>query len=251
MTTVRTEIRDFKFLIWERLSLTVVEGNREGIYSCRISDIERDRLVISRPEHERGDAILENNRTVTVFCTRSDAAYGFRARVREARPKSPDFMYLLDLGDIQRMQRRRFVRIHTTIPVHYTVLPRPLREPIDPKILPMTAAHTLDLSAGGMLVAVSNSITTEDLLLIGFDSPGSLHLPRYILAACRYAGINDDKQPVAGVEFILNEDLPKHLNQSEMMLIPCEATAFDDRMQNALVSDISNEQPVVSRKGLL
>ena len=250
MAMARVDIRPFEFLIWERLRLTVGEEGQEGIYSCRLSDIKQDRLTISRPHFERGHSLLADNRAVTVYCTRSDAVYAFSARIKETLPKSPDTMYLMDLGSIKRVQRRRFVRIDAMIRVNYAVLTRPLKNPVDLDKISMTTARSINLSAGGMLIA-ADEVGVDDLLLLAIDSYSLTKLPRYLLAACRHSGKDGDKQRVAGVEFILREDLPRYLNKSEVKLIPKEALLFDDRMQNGLVSEIFNEQLVMRQKGLL
>jgi len=251
MAMARADIRPFQLLIWERLRLTVGKEGQEGNYSCRLSDIKRDRLIISRPHFERGHTLLADNRVVTVYCTRADAVYAFSARIKETQPKSPDTMYLLDLGSIKRVQRRRFVRIDTMMRVNYAVLPRPIKDPINLAILPMVATRSINLSAGGMLIAVEDNVGVDDLLLISFEPCGLTKLPQYILAACRHSGTDNDKQRVAGMEFILQEDLPRYLSKSEERLIPKEAILFDDRMQNVLVSEIFSEQLVMRQKGLL
>ena len=251
MTTVRSEIYPFKFQIWERIRLTVGEEGHEGTYSCRISDIGKNRLVISRPVFERGNTLLANNRIVTVYCIRSDAAYSFSARLKETEPKSADQMYLLDLGAVKRVQRRRFVRLDKSIRMKYKTLPHPVQEPVDPETDKMSMARSLNLSAGGMLISIDGEMAVNDILLLAIESCGLDKLPPYLLAVCRHAGLRDNKQRVAGIEFILIEDLPHYLKDSELNLIPAEARRFDDSMQNALVSEIFAEQLVLRQKGLL
>jgi c-di-GMP-binding flagellar brake protein YcgR len=251
MATVQAETKTFKFHIWERLRLTVGDEGREGTYSCRLSDIHDDRLVISRPQYERGKTLMSDNRIVTVYSIRSDAAYAFSARLKETRPKSADEMYLLELGKIRRVQRRRFVRLDKLIRLKYLVLPRPVKKPIEPRAAEMIASQSINLSAGGLLIPVDTDMAVEDILFLALESYGLGKLPPYMLAACRHTRILENKQQVAGVEFILHEDLPRYLSRSEIPFLPEAALRFDDSMQNELVSELFAEQLVMRQKGIL
>lgn len=251
ITTTRIDDRPFQFLKWERLSLMVGKVGQEGVYTCRLSDIKQDRLIISRPQYERGNSQLADNRKVTVFCTRADAVYAFSARVKEARPKSSDTMCLMDLGNVRRAQRRRFVRTETIIRMKYGIIPRPPKTRVDPGTVILIPAHSVNLSAGGMLIAITGDVSVNDLFLLSSDARPLEKLPRYMLAACRHTRVDDDCQRVAGVEFILNEDLPRYFTDIEMKLLPDEATHFDDRMQNGLVGEIFSERLLMCQKGLM
>lgn len=250
MATVRAEIDTFRFHIWERVLLTTGDEGNEGIYSCRISDIKNNRLIISRPVFERGKSLLADNRIVSAYCTRADAVYSFSARLRETRPKSPDTMYLLDMGKIRRVQRRRFVRLEKSISLKYMVLPRPIQEPIDLSSSSIESG-TLNMSAGGLLIKNNSELAVEDTLLVIFESCSLKKLPSHILAVCRHTSLNDNKQKVSGVEFILREDLPRYLKDTELKMVPPAATQFDDSMQNGLVSEVFSEQLVMRQKGQL
>ncbi len=251
MPRVRAETQSFEFQIWERLRVTVGSEKSEGIYTCRVSDIQKDRLIISRPQFERGNSLLADNRTVTVYSTRADAAYAFSARIKETQPKSQDVMYLLDLGPVRRVQRRRFVRLLKVIPIKHKILQRPLTRPI---VLPSSGSvksKTLDLSAGGALIEVKDEIVPESLLLLVLGPCDLKNLPPHMLAVCRHGRVNELGQRVAGLEFILQEDIRRYLSESELKQLPEALTRFDDHMQNGLVSEIFAEQLMMRKKGLL
>jgi c-di-GMP-binding flagellar brake protein YcgR len=251
MPHVQAETQPFKFQIWERLRVTVGSEKSEGIYTCRVSDIKKDRLIISRPQFERGNSLLADNRTVMIYSTRADAAYAFSARIKETQPKSQDVMYLLDLGHVRRVQRRRFVRLLKVIPIKYKILQRPVSRPI---VLPPAGSvksKTLDLSAGGALIEVKDETALESLLLLALGPCDLRNLPPHLLAVCRHGRVNELGQRVAGLEFILQEDIRRYLYGSELKRIPEAFTKFDDHMQNGLVSEIFAEQLVMRKKGLL
>ncbi|MCP4568320.1 MAG: flagellar brake protein [FCB group bacterium] len=239
--------------VWERLQLVVGDEGQEGVYNCRVSDITNDRLIISRPAFAYGKSLLADNRRVAVQFTRSDAAYAFNARLKETEPKSDDAMYLLDLGEVSRRQRRRFVRLEKMITFKYHLLPRPLGAVPDLSALAksMTIARTQNISAGGLLTAAGDDIDVGSLLLLDFAGSGLKNIPRFLIAVCRRSEKSSTDKQVVGVEFILRDALPQYLKKHELKLIPGEAGQFTPFVQNLLVSELFAEQLILRQKGLL
>ena len=101
------------------------------------------------------------------------------------------------------------------------------------------------------MISIESDMAVDNIMLITIESCDLGKLPHYLLAVCRHTGTNDNKQRVAGVEFILLEDLPRYLKDSELKLIPEEARLFDDSMQNSLVTEVFSEQLIMRQKGLL
>ena len=251
MGTARITIPNQAVQLWERLELVAGEPGAEGIYSCRVADILPDRLLISRPVYEHGRTLLSDNRTVDVNFTRADAAYTFPARIRELEPKSDDRMLLLDLGSVRRLQRRRFVRIDKTEGLTYRVLPHPLN--VMPEKGEDGSMHTrsINLSAGGMLIQAQERLAQSERLLLDMAPCSFRNFPRYLAAVCRHCRLDDNQRLVAGIEFLLEEDLFRHFTMAEIELLPIEVRRFDFHMQNALVAEIFAEQIVMRQKGLL
>lgn len=222
-----------------------------GMYSCRISDIADDHLVISRPYFEGGNSLLADNRIVTVYCTRADAAYSFSARIKETEPKSVDTMYLLNMGPVTRSQRRRFVRLNIDVPLKYRRIPHPVSAPVLLATHDMTDSRSIDLSAGGMLIGVSDTVKSDDLLALAMQASQFAQLPHWLLATCRHISVGSAGERMAGIELILRDDLPRYLNNTEARHIPEDLTLFDDKMQNAFASELFAEQLLMRQKGIL
>ncbi|MEE9442123.1 MAG: flagellar brake domain-containing protein [candidate division Zixibacteria bacterium] len=240
-----------KVQVWERLQIAVGETGKEGIYSCRVMDIENRRLIISRPEFMYGDSLLANNRIVSVRFTRADAAYSFRARLKELHPKSPETMHLTELGRVQRLQRRRFVRLDKMMPVKYFVPKRPIKETLDISKVKYLDSKTINISAGGLLMTTEEKINLNTLMVIDLTHINIKNLPSYVIAVCRQARHSDKRKWMTGVEFILAEDLPKFLRNPELSCIPDNLKDFYDRRQNELVSELFNEQLEMRQKGII
>ncbi len=237
--------------VWERLQIIVGEAGKEGVYISRVLDISEDRLIISRPMFSHGRSLLTDNRVVQANFTRADAAYSFSARIKEMEPKSPDEMYLLNPGEIRRMQRRRFVRLEKAAKVGYMILPRPLNKKIKLKPEAFKTVITVNVSAGGLLIPVEDDLASGNLILIDFTRSGIKSISDYIIAVCRHVRTNEEKKRVAGVELILREDLALYLKPGEGAMIPKEARQFNLNIQNGLVGELFNEQLIMRQKGLL
>lgn len=251
MLSPQTHIQDGTIRIWEHLQLVTGKPGREGYYSCRVTDIKKDRLIISRPVFDYGHTLLANNRVVDVNFTRADAAYTFTARLKETAPKSPDRMFLINLGAVRRQQRRRFVRLDETIAIGYQALPQPVKEPVELEKDNFTKINTINISAGGLLFPASDAVQIGTTLLLDMASSGFRKVPRYMFAVCRQARKNEDKLWVAGAEFIVADDLYHHLRPEELSQLPEEVTMFTFRMQNELVAEIFAKQLILRKKGLL
>lgn len=251
MSAVSVKSKDFPVQIWERLELVAGSGEREGVYSCRVSDMGQKILYVSRPVFEHGQALLANKRMILVRFTRGDAAYGFSARLCETDPKSTDTMILKNIGDIRRIQRRRFVRIEKIMNLRYFCLARPVTRKQHFGMEMFIKAKSSNISAGGLLFEIEEKVSSGAILLLDLSLSGLGSLPAKIVSIARQARTDDEKRRLVGVEFILNEDLSRHLRISELVLIPDEFKKFDSHAQNYLVSEFFAEQLVLRQKGLL
>lgn len=251
MGLTRTRTNSLTVQVWEKLQIAVGEPGKEGVYSCRVNDIKKDRLVISRPEFQYGSSLLANNRVVSVRFTRADAAYSFKARIVEPENSDDDSMYLVELGKVERLQRRRFVRLDLVYSLQYKILHKPIEEAVELKGAGFFEARTLNLSAGGALLRSDSEIKVNQLALIEFQNCGLENLPRCLIGICRQVRKDEKKIYLAGFEFILIEDLSKHLGKAQQAYLPSAARKFDSRMQNALVTELFTEQLLMRKKGIL
>jgi c-di-GMP-binding flagellar brake protein YcgR len=251
MNVTKSKNNQARIRVWERLQIVVGEAGKEGVYISRVLDISEDRLIISRPMFSYGRSLLADNRVVRASFTRADAAYSFSGRIKEIEPKSPDEMYLLNPGEIRRIQRRRFVRLDKIVRIRYMILPRPINKRIELKSGNFEKTVTVNISAGGLLLLVENRIAADDLLLIDFMQSGLKSVARYVMAVCRHVRVNEEKKQMAGVELILREDLALYLKPGEGAMIPKEARQFNLNIQNGLVGELFNEQLIMRQRGLL
>ena len=237
--------------IWERLQLTVGEGADQGVYSCRVTDIEKNRLMISRPIFEYGHAHMADNYEVTASFTRADAAYSFSARIKETEPKFPDAMYLIFQSNVERIQRRRFVRLDLRVPLVYAVLSRPVAHNINLLEMPFDTTCTINISAGGVLIPVNSTVSATGILIMGTQDQHLKKMPAYMLGACRHVQSTESGKSLAGVEFILMEYLDRYLSVNELIHIPSGLNQFSFKAQNELAGELFTEQLVLRQKRVL
>ena len=236
--------------LWERLQLIVGDDGREGVYNCRISDILHDYMMISRPEFAHGYSLLADNRKVTVNFVRPDASYSFTARIRECQPKSNREMMLVQLGEINRIQRRRFVRLEKIFDVGYRHLDQSWNADVDFK-KEFNTGHCLNISAGGILFEAKDTFEVGQLLFLNFSACPFNNMPDFVLGVVRQSRQREDHNPACGVEFILREDLRYFFKENEEVVLPVPARIFDLKIQNELVNELFSVQLDLRRKGLL
>lgn len=252
MTTTLMEIDNRSLQVWERLRLVVGEAGQEGIYYSHVADIQDDRIAISRPVFERGCPLLSEGSLVSVSYTREDAAYAFTARLTEAKPVSPDVVWLVEQDEIKRFQRRDFVRLELNMPLKYQLLPLAIKDKPLESDDSFEITRTINLSAAGVLMPVDEKVTPQSLMLLDFSLCSLTKMPRYVISLCRQVHREQAQEGrVAGVEFILSEKLFRYLKPNELALFPDEAKRFDARRQNALVYELFTEQVMRRQKGLL
>ncbi len=251
MAHTNTKADEVPVQIWERLEVVIGPEGKEGVYSCRVTDIKTRLLEISRPVFEYGNSLLANDRDVLVRFTRADAAYSFRARLHEAEPKQTDLMYLINPSRVQRIQRRRFVRLDMVLPLQFATLNRPVPAMVDVDELKFVEARTLNVSAGGVALEIKEDIPKGSLLVMRTSGGILKNLPEFILCAHRHSRPLDGDVFVAGVEFILSDNIEAYLRPIEVRFIPDIVRIFNSRMQNNLVSELFAEQLVLRQKGLI
>lgn len=252
MTTTLTKVDNHPLQVWERLRLVVDEDGQEGVYYSHVADIRDDRLVIGRPIFEHGSPLLSEGSSVSVSFAREDASYAFTAQVTEAKPNSPDFVWLVERDEIKRFQRRDFIRLELNIPLKYKLLPSAIKDkPLEPDDI-FEITRTINFSAAGVLFPVDEKVAAHSLMLLDFSLCSLAKMPRYVISLCRQVHREQNQESkVAGVEFILSERLFRYLKPNELALFPDEAKRFDARRQNALVHELFVEQTMRRQKGWL
>ena len=134
--------------VWEKIDIIVGEGPDAGRYVSRIEDFINNGIIINQPEYIEGNILLREGVVVTVRVTRNDAAYQFQSTVRHSSHNNIKYLILTPPKNIQRVQRRLFVRIDLSDRVRYANLAPVKNGVIDLENLSWQQTYTLDISGG-------------------------------------------------------------------------------------------------------
>jgi len=147
---------------------------------------------------------------------------------------------LSQLGDVERLQRRDYVRVSVKLNLKYCVIKD---EGIfhEDNYRFWYESQTSDISAGGMLLHVEENIITNDIIMIRVPSYELMGIPRIITAVCcRVIRLNEDN--FAGIQFITREKARSFFSRKELGLLPPQILSFDSLTQNRMVNYIFGEQ---------
>jgi c-di-GMP-binding flagellar brake protein YcgR len=232
--------------LWEKIEIVIADGDDQGLYLARIEDFVEDGIVISNPELREGSRQLRDNCAVVALVIKEDAVYQFYSLLSKTEIEGK-VLYVLTLPrDIQRVQRRQFVRLELVSDVSIADL--------GAKIVDQTAGWQdtvcVNISGGGMLIKSWESLEPPNLILAKADILSSLKIAQPIAAICRRT-FCQDQQHYTGIEFIREDNLSHYVYESEMGRLPKTVRAFDHRAQNRLVTYIFQRQIELRKKGLI
>lgn len=236
---MQTKQYDTCVTLWEKIELVSEEDPKGAVYDSRIEDITSEGIVISIPVFGGGDGrLLTSHSRVYVRFKRPDAMYQFSAGMKMIKNELGRKILLQDLGRLERVQRREFVRISCRLRLEYAVL---TGDNWDEDSLDWKSSETVDISAGGFLMRIDETVQPKDHLLLNVDRAHRMGLPRLVVAlCCRVTRV--DSNHMAGVAFIKSEDFAKHFSAGQIERIPEPAREFDTTAQNKMVKFVFNEQ---------
>jgi len=138
----------------QKIHLEVTDPEYAGTYSSRIEDISKNIISVAIPTHHRELVPIRKNTHIRINITCQDAVYSFKAIVLD-RVLSPLPVLLLEMPQerkMERIQRRRHVRLPVNIHVEYSIYNAGEKNP------EMMIANTVNLSAGGLLFTLNKEL---------------------------------------------------------------------------------------------
>ncbi|MGB9804285.1 flagellar brake protein [Desulfofundulus sp.] len=140
------------------------EGEKDW-YASTIQDIKNGELHIALPRL-RGDVlVLTPGDNVQVRFFDQNASFIFPARYLGRTIETIPLYRLMPAGECQRVQQRQHVRLKTLLEVNYAHPPEKNRRP------KFKSACTVDISGGGMLLAMDEPVQPGKELLLEFTLP--------------------------------------------------------------------------------
>lgn len=245
---MQTRQYDTCVTLWEKIELVSEDDPKGSVYQSRVEDITSEGIVISIPVYGGGDGrLLTTHSNVNVRFKRTDAMYQFAARMKSTRNEFGKKILLYDLGRLERVQRREFVRINYRLSLEYAKL---TGDDWREETLEWKSSETVDISAGGFLMRVDDTLQANDRLVLNVERAHRMGMPRLVLALCVRL-VRVDNNHLAGVSFIRSEDFAKHFSTEQMERIPEPARQFDTAAQNKVIKFVFNEQVQKRQMGKL
>jgi c-di-GMP-binding flagellar brake protein YcgR len=236
--------------VWEKIGIVVGEEPEFGRYVSRIEDITDQGIFISAPEFVDGSSRLREGVTVAALLTRDDAVYRMMSTITQ-QPRNGVMTFMLSIPiSVARVQRRQYVRIDIHERADYAVLTdgwdkRPTGEEFS-----WHQSLTENLSGGGIMLQTHDLIPVGTLLVVKIPLLERNGLPESVIGVCRRSTTRE-RHPLAGLEFLTTNQLPKHFSMDQISRFPSGVSAFDKIAQNKLVNYVFQRQIDMRKKGLL
>ncbi|MFH1374796.1 MAG: PilZ domain-containing protein [bacterium] len=236
--------------LWEKVEIIVGDGESAGHYVARIEDFIDEGIIISSPEYTDGNTLLRDGCRILFLLTREDAVYQFVSTITRITRDGQTVHLLVRPKGPQRVQRRQFVRVDLFTGVSWVNLAdNPLAGAGDSE-MKWKKSKTVNISGGGVLMAVKESPSTGDLMLLKVDLFTEIGLPDVVASICRRT-FRDDGKYLVGVQFLRSTQLAGHFTQGRLAALPATVRDFDQSAQNRLVTYVFQQQIELRKKGLL
>lgn len=231
--------------LWEKIILIVEKRGVRSEFLTRLEDIKQSSYILEMPIRQSGNAGLSKGDVVEVTYNKKDAAYTFKASIKDLFEGESSSIEVEKISETSRTQRRQFVRLDISGGLEFRILESP--ESKEGSLSQKFHGSLLNISAGGVLFETETRIEADSLLILNFTLKGHYPLSN-ILAVVKRAEIIDDDIYIVGAEFIANENLARHGLETLGDFLPPGTGTFDDNLQKLLVQFIYKQQVESGKK---
>lgn len=235
--------------LWERLELRFSRDDGQARFITRVEDLAKGAIIVEKPVRISGSLKLEAGSQVEAIYNRDDASYMFMAVITSIDASRGDMMTLQAITELERTQRRRFVRLDIVGEV--TLKNIELNEVSGAEIGLTAKGELLNISAGGILIGTGARLKKDGLVLLNFRLKDSQRLENIIGLVKRWEESTDagegKVENLAGIEFLTKDDTCRRLSAGQLKCLPSDINYFDEALQQAVVQFIYRQQ-VENRK---
>ena len=191
---------------------------------------------------------LQKGDVVEVRYNRRDAAYTFKASIKDLFVDDVGSIEVKREGETRREQRRKYVRLNISESINFRILESPEND--DVGLSPEFQGLLLNISAGGFLFETEKKVPSDSLLIIKFKLKYHYSLEN-ILAIVKRSEQTGDGLFLVGSEFITKANKGDFgLERLDEYLPPGTGT-FDENLQRLIVQFIYNQQVEMRKEGKL
>lgn len=157
MKQIAAEINDL-------LQIQVPDDPNSLSYRSRVNDIVQGKLVVPWPT-DRGVPIpIHQNQTLTISFVRDDAVYTFSGIVEDRKREPSALLWLRPAGPPERIQRRHFFRVKSTLPCELLGQGQASDDPGSATRVFNVKALTYDISGSGLSIRHKDSVPAGTLV---------------------------------------------------------------------------------------
>lgn len=131
--------------IGQAITFVTEKGGEQQEYTSRIEDVLDSTVVVSMPMRQRAFVAPPKDTAVSAFFNLDGARYGFRAVVRGQMQDPLPMLFLSDVRDVRKQERRAFARVGVIIEPEHLVV-----EEDDLATRRPAGAFIVDIGGGGL-----------------------------------------------------------------------------------------------------
>jgi c-di-GMP-binding flagellar brake protein YcgR len=143
-------------VLWDRVTIFLKKNDLQTEFISRIENIKRNSIVLEMPVRENGKSDLQKGDIVEIRYNRRDAAYTFKASIKDLFIDDTGSIEVKRTGEIRREQRRKYVRLDISEDINFRILESSDNE--DGGMSPEFRGSLLNISAGGFLFETDKNV---------------------------------------------------------------------------------------------
>jgi c-di-GMP-binding flagellar brake protein YcgR len=217
MKQVRAEVN-------ELVQIQAVDDPNSRTYHSRVEDASDERISISWPTEAGMRIPFHKKENLFLSFTRQDAVYGFHASVTETIQGPIPMLILHATGEIQRIQRREYVRVISLVPVELSaVMTTPSNsEDSQPNVLSIRT-NTVNISGGGIAIHHKSPVPLGIIFQLALTLPGH-HEPLQLSAR------------------VVRNEAREDVNKNRFFLVGLQFLSIPERLRSRIVRHVFDVQ---------
>jgi len=234
--------------LWDRLTLSLKKDELISEFISRVENIKRNSYVLEMPVRQSGKSNLQKGDIVEICYNKHDAAYTFKASIKDLFVDEGGSIEVKPEGDTRRKQRRKYVRLNISEDINFRILESQDKEIAG--LSPEFHGSLLNISAGGFLFETAKKVRSASLLIIKFKLKDHYSLENILAVVKRveqaYEGLS-----LVGAEFITRENNAEYGLEKLGDYLPQGTGTFDENLQRLIVHYIYDQQVKMRKEGKL
>ena len=232
-------------IIWDKLVIVLEKKNELTEFVSRITKIKEKSYILEMPVRQTGSMKLEKGDIVEIRYNKKDAAYTFKASIKDLFVGSDGSIEISELDNSPAVhQRRKNVRLEIAGDVTFRIIESPDSNNVG--VSTECTGKLLNISAGGFLIETKESIKDGSIIMTNFTLRNGEKLSNILSIINRSEKLTQNVFLI-GSEFIPQAKLAEYGLEKLMEFLPPESGAFDERLQDLVVRLMYKHQ-VKSRK---